>query len=203
MIRDIVKLMGVLMLAGASSAIAGAPTAIANNTGYSAACYDFNDYIPSTDSPVVGGASVLRTKSGYGQGRFATHFFGKVCTSTPLNYAPGSWAAIGYLTYYGSYSSEWYNSGPSEQEVVCLIPNYYGGACYGDVPEPALKVVCPFNTAPIKVSGYTRSDGGATWTNVHGYDVGSAAAWYDPRAISGVTSAMETILCVKTDTMQP
>lgn len=178
-----------------------APTVIANNTGYSAACYDFNNYVAATDSPVIGGWVILTPASGDTRTRGGRHLFrgfGKVCTGTALSSATDfSQRYVGRLSYYSS-AQEWYVAGTA-----------YSDSCSGaDGPcmttwypmAESLRPSCTSNAAPIRVSGYVRSDGGTDLRPVHGYDLtGTNTAWFNPGSYPAGT-ILDTWVCVKTDT---
>lgn len=173
----IISAMLGLALAGMSAGAAAAPTLISNASAFSGPCYNFNNYIPSTDTPVIGGA-VTATKDIYSDGgTIVTIYrgFGNVCSPVALVLAPHT-SLMGYLAYYTQVygvQNEWFR-----------VPN--------------TKVTCPFNSAPIKVSGYTRTDGGLVVPNVIPYDfnIGSLSA-ASPHTFG---ATMELTLCVKTDT---
>lgn len=191
-------------------AFAAAPTLISSDAGRY--CYDFGNYIPSTDSPVVGGFYVgtLGTDGAVGEAYFngdAIFGFGKACTETPLsegaNGGVARWSNVGQLLYYTGASYD------------------VGGRWYGYSNDTGnlRPLRCPFNHAMIKTDGYLRSDGVQRPSqplhpySVSGYAHGYSATWAlaTGRYVNSATypgylefkdQAITSYLCVKTDTTQ-
>lgn len=197
--RQIVFFIAALIMIGTAPAgYAAAPTAIAANPGFASGCYNFNNYVAASGSPVVGGA--LTVAGNYG---FYMAPFGQVCSKgAPLTYARPqyqSWVTFypGYLAWYtyGYGSDAWYYAGPASV-------SYYDNGCAcsltKSVDNPTVSVACPWNTALIESSGYVRPDGGSIAPNIINADlgVGSGIYWMSP--LTGTKTKL--FLCVKTDT---
>lgn len=199
-------IVGGLMFAFTQAVGAAAPTAIANNTGYSAACYDFNDYIPATESPVIGGWALITPPPGMGKylgntvNNYLVHPFGKICTGVALSQNTDTYNRYTGRLAKNSTSYGWYVAGPAwfDNQTGCTSETC--GYDWKPLPE-SLFMACPSNSAPIKVSNYVRSDGGQIITPVHSFDVSAAntAAWLSPGSYPAGTR-LETFVCVKTDT---
>lgn len=172
-------LLAILALAAPTQSYALNPTLIGSNPGVAQFCYDANNYIPSNDSPVVGGWTAIYTQNPEGTINYSLPLgymirpFGKFCTDRQLtnttadaNY--NSDPVAGRKLRYSGASSEWYIGGAAQIVSSC----YDCTTVYGAHKEyPAIGMACPPNTAPIRVSGYVRSDGGSMTAPLHAYDI--------------------------------
>lgn len=172
--------MGLALAFGAAVAHAATPTLISSAGGVN--CYNFNDYIASTDSPVVGGwmtySNTWRVRIAFSTYRTeGSHYiapFGAMCSNSG----------------FGAIGGNWYGAGSS----VIIVP----AGCY-DCAEtfadmaPSVRGICPANTATIKVDKYLRSDGVWMVPPASNYVGGFAGFQETPSAVW---------LCVKTDTYQ-
>lgn len=175
-------------------------------------CYDFGNYVPATDSPVVGGAHIAVLNSSYNV--YGHHFyvmsgFGKVCSQTPLS-------GLGYSgTAYESHGL-WYRSiHPTNADELCIYnPSYDTTSCIKRHAE----ITCSPGHAVIQAHRYTRTDGIANPIGpIHPYDIsgyahGYSATWamesgfYDWSTVASgwlqfKPDKVKTILCVKSDTV--
>jgi len=133
--------------------------------------WDWGGYVPTADSPVVGGFALNEVKScqsistGIIYGSSVT-----VCAEDPARFGV---VAFGKVAYTGNLSGgQWY------------------GGSFANVTGSTTRMSCPANTAPIKVVlPYPRSDGVSFNPYVYSYPWGTMGAYS--------TSAT---LCVKTDT---
>lgn len=180
-----------------------APTVITGNPGFAVACYDFNDYIPAVDSPVVGGWVMVKPNpsnyTGYDSWPNSFYFrgFGKVCTKNALSQTTSQGDLVVGRLSVRSNAYGWYAAGTATK----VTSDDSGWFNYSEIPNNTLKPSCPNNTAPIMVSNYTRSDGGVVVPPIHGYDIAGANAWIYPASYPAGTT-IEAFVCVKTDTTQ-
>lgn len=221
-------LLALATLAISPGAIAGAPTLISSAPGKY--CYDFGNYIPSTDSPVVGGVYwSYRGGGAYSTDKVPIIFgFGKVCTTIPMvwgaaaaYYNPGGYPSYinGYLL---PYTSSNYSGGGQWNHYYIVesyqVPDFNGGTstAYKYRQPP---VMCQANHAAIRVYNYKRSDGISRPSQpIHPYDAsnttsGYAYSWALSSGVYVASSAypgwvepnpanIEMDVCVKTDTTQ-
>ncbi len=189
-------LLALATLAISPGAIAGAPTLISSATGKY--CYDFGNYIPSTDSPVVGGVwrvkAELEPVSSYPMlTRPAIFGFGKACFSTPLSWSaspvnsPTNGRLLPYTSSNYSDNGAWFyyfeNTGLGYKSCGCSGDS--GGTCYCATTVPIeAPLLCQANHAVIKTTGYVRSDGVSKPTQpIHPYD-----AWESNYAYSATNA---------------
>lgn len=161
-------LLGLAMGGTATGAMAASPTLISSSTGFN--CYNFNDYIPSTDSPVVGGWMT------YASGEHYIAPFGQMCTNSKFGAISGIWYSAGAA----SVAAPW-EHGCGDNGCAPL---------YVDI-APGMFGICPNNTATIKIDKYLRSDG--VWMI-------PPASKYVGGPGGFVESPSKVYLCVKTDT---
>ena len=179
------SLISIVILLGGAQAYAGTPTLISSAGGVN--CYNFNDYIPSTDSPVIGGWMTYSNKwsvriswSTYRtEGSHYVAPFGVMCSNSGFGAIGGTWYGAGTSVTTAPWTPE------CTGDNIC-------GTLYADVP-PSVRGICPNNTATIKVDKYLRSDGVWMIPPASNYIGGAGGFHQTPSAVW---------LCVKTDTYQ-
>lgn len=159
-------------------------------------CYNFNNFIPPTDSPVIGGIVMMHVgNQPINNPQYVFRGFGKACVTTPLVYAspphPG-WLYGGYLQGYSASSGDWYIAGVAQS---C------SDSCW-NLP-PSVYASCPSNTAPIRANNYVLPDGGILVPSINSYSLRTYThVWDNPLQYPATYQIRDVILCVKTDTTQ-
>lgn len=185
---------------------APAPTPIGNfsnfnglirpNTGpVTSYCYNFNNYIQPTDSPVIGGIVIGESIENRSWKVYLVRGFGKACVTKSLTFASPAnpaWFTAGWLIGHSASTGDWYSGGFTEScgESCSRIPPLMSGSC-------------PANTAPIQVYGYVLPDGGTLVPNINSYLFRYVTpTWDNPLAYPNSYQITSVMLCVKTDTTQ-
>ena len=165
-------------------------------------CYDFDNYIRPTDSPVIGGYVPYGVASdrvpGGGDGSFWA--YGVVCFNIP----------------YGGVVDPYNNAN------LTRYPYYLGTAFYGDSRAPGLfwsgrfvsdsnnnwnwtpivEATCPANSALIMAPGYVRGDGATPPTLNYYSSIGGGQLAQGNAATYTARAKLRHAVCVKTDTTQ-
>lgn len=145
-------LLGLVMAGIAGGAMAANPVLLSSTGGKY--CYDFGGYIPSIDSPVVGGLyRAAKEASFYGDERsYVASGFGRACLTAPIAALLPHTGAGGVYAPWFDYtervsSYQWVSGGDNPSFRV---------ESYHNKEAP---ILCPDNHAPIRVHSYRRSDG--------------------------------------------
>lgn len=165
-------------------------------------CYDFGDYVPAADTPVVGGFVKIGGGSAW--------VYGVVCTGQPYGGVgdPYGWPRGWYGRWFSDYF--WKDSRApaggiyfsTQSSTTCTNPD---GFCSTYYLGPSFS--CPKNTAMISVPGYKRSDGVELhpplnyYSFYHGYYAGPSLPAGRGGYVSPDAERSHTV-CVKTDTAQ-
>lgn len=195
--KKMITRLAILVIAGLTSTAMANPVLISSAAGRY--CYDFGHYVPSSDTPVIGGSMFMGA---------SYYLYGKRCVNLPYGgyRDPANTTPIWQATHF-------YKDSRVPESGI-----YFSMVINQDTYmwTPAMFSTCPDNSASFDVPGYVRSDGLSDHPPMNYYSFGwggwavnnpvywAAGATPGFVAVSGgyrLPSAKHTHnVCVKTDT---